>query len=401
MCICKSSYKSGKNGSVQLLFCGALFYLNYLCRLIMKKESKEQRDRLSPLAADLHRWYAENHRVLPWRGITDAYRIWISEIILQQTRVVQGFEYYNRFVARFPDVRSLAAADDDEVMKLWQGLGYYSRARNLLTAARQVVERFGGEFPTTYEGIRSLQGIGDYTAAAIASFAYGLPYAVVDGNVYRVLSRIYGIDVPIDTTEGKKLFASLADELLDRHDPGGYNQALMEFGALYCVPRSPRCGGCIFADRCMALATHRVETLPVKQGRTEVKPRYFNYFYVRHGGDTWVRRREGRDIWRNLYELPLIETAEEQSLELLQQSEAWEELFRGAGRVSVSSQVYGCKHVLSHRVIHARFYVVECEQAPEMRGYVRIEADRLGDYAVSRLTEGFLENLSVNYPSLF
>lgn len=367
----------------------------------MRKEKKIPSEAVAPLAADLHDWYARNHRVLPWRGITDAYRIWISEIILQQTRVVQGYAYYNRFVSRFPDVRALAAADDDEVMKLWQGLGYYSRARNLLAAARQVVEWFGGEFPTTYEAIRSLPGIGDYTAAAIASFAYGLPHAVVDGNVYRVLSRIYGIDTPIDTTEGKKLFAALADELLDRKDPGGYNQALMEFGALYCVPRSPQCGGCIFADRCMALATGRVEELPVKQGRTVVKPRYFNYFYVRHGGYTWVRRREGRDIWRNLYELPLIETAEEASLDVLQQSEEWARLFAGAGRVSVSAQVYACKHVLSHRVIHARFYVVETEQLPPMEGYVRIAVEELGDYAVSRLTEGFLEKMSTNYPALF
>ena len=381
------------------LFCEALCDLSYLC--IMRKEKKIPSEAVAPLAADLHDWYARNHRVLPWRGITDAYRIWISEIILQQTRVVQGYAYYNRFVSRFPDVRALAAADDDEVMKLWQGLGYYSRARNLLAAARQVVERFGGEFPTTYEAIRSLPGIGDYTAAAIASFAYGLPHAVVDGNVYRVLSRIYGIDTPIDTTEGKKLFAALADELLDRKDPGGYNQALMEFGALYCVPRSPQCGGCIFADRCMALATGRVEELPVKLGRTVVKPRYFNYFYVRHGDYTWVRRREGRDIWRNLYELPLIETAEEASLDVLQQSEEWARLFAGAGRVSVSAQVYACKHVLSHRVIHARFYVVETEQLPPMEGYVRITVEELGDYAVSRLTEGFLEKMSTNYPALF
>lgn len=381
------------------LFCAALCDLSYLC--IMRKEKKIPSEPVAPLAADLHDWYARNHRVLPWRGITDAYRIWISEIILQQTRVVQGYAYYNRFVSRFPDVRALAAADDDEVMKLWQGLGYYSRARNLLAAARQVVNRFGGEFPTTYEAIRSLPGIGDYTAAAIASFAYGLPHAVVDGNVYRALSRIYGIDTPIDTTEGKKLFAALADELLDRKDPGGYNQALMEFGALYCVPRSPQCGGCIFADRCMALATGRVEELPVKQGRTVVKPRYFNYFYVRHGGYTWVRRREGRDIWRNLYELPLIETTEEASLDVLQQSEEWARLFAGAGRVSVSAQVYACKHVLSHRVIHARFYVVETEQLPPMEGYVRIAVGELGDYAVSRLTEGFLEKMSANYPALF
>lgn len=367
----------------------------------MNKEIEKEERTIASLAADLHGWYALNHRELPWRGITDAYRIWISEIILQQTRVVQGYEYYNRFVSRFPNVRALAAADDDEVMKLWQGLGYYSRARNLLAAARQVVERFGGEFPTTYEGIRSLPGIGDYTAAAIASFAYGLPHAVVDGNVYRVLSRLYGIDTPVDTTEGKKVFAALADELLDRCDPGGYNQALMEFGALYCVPRSPQCGGCVFADRCLAFATGRVESLPVKQGRTVVKPRYFNYFYVRHGADTWVRRREGRDIWRNLYELPLIETAEEQSLDTLQQSESWASLFAEAGQVSVSAQVYTCKHVLSHRVIHARFYVVETENSPSMKGYTRIDSGQIGHYAVSRLTEGFLERLSTNYPSLF
>ncbi len=356
----------------------------------------------SPLSAKLSAWYEANHRELPWRGIADAYRIWISEIILQQTRVAQGREYYERFVSRYPDVRALAAADDDEVMKLWQGLGYYSRARNLLTAARQVVERFGGEFPTTYEDIRSLQGVGDYTAAAVASFAYGLPYAVVDGNVYRVLSRIYGIETPIDTTEGKRLFALLADELLDRRNPGGYNQALMEFGALHCVPRSPRCEECIFADRCMALASKRVEVLPVKQGRAEVKPRYFNYLYVRCGADTWIHRREGRDIWRNLYELPLIETAEERDLPDLRSLPAWREMLGDAGEVSVSSQVYGCKHVLSHRIIHARFYVVEVELPPEgLSGYVRIPVARLGDYAVSRLTEGFLESLSTNYPSLF
>ncbi len=367
-----------------------------------KEIGEKQEGGGSPLSAELLAWYAENHRELPWRETTDAYRIWISEIILQQTRVAQGREYYERFVSRYPDVCALAAADDDEVMKLWQGLGYYSRARNLLTAARQVVERFGGEFPTSYADIRSLQGIGDYTAAAIASFAYGLPHAVVDGNVYRVLSRIYGIDTPIDSTEGKRLFADLAEELLDRKNPGGYNQALMEFGALHCVPRSPRCEECIFADRCMALATHRVDSLPVKQGKTVVKPRYFNYLYVRCGGDTWIRRREGRDIWRNLYELPLIETEEACDLSALQQRAEWVALFQGAGRVSVSAQVYGSKHVLSHRIIHARFYIVEVDRAPEgLQGYRPIPIEQLGEYAVSRLTEGFLENLSTNYPSLF
>ncbi len=371
----------------------------------MKKDKiidEEQAGGVSPLSAELLAWYAVNRRELPWRETADAYRIWISEIILQQTRVAQGHEYYERFVSRYPHVRDLAAADDDEVMKLWQGLGYYSRARNLLVAARQVVEQFGGEFPTTYADIRSLKGVGDYTAAAIASFAYGLPHAVVDGNVYRVLSRIYGIDTPIDTTEGKHLFVALADELLDRKNPGGYNQALMEFGALHCVPRSPRCSECIFADRCAALATGRVEELPMKQGKTVVKPRYFNYLYVRYGGDTWVRRREGKDIWRNLYELPLIETDEPCDLMALQREEAWDKLFRGAGLVNVSVQTYACKHVLSHRIIHARFYIVEVEHQPEgLQEYQPIPVERLGDYAVSRLTESFLEHLSTNYPSLF
>lgn len=352
-------------------------------------------------AADLHRWYADNHRALPWRGITDAYRIWISEIILQQTRVAQGLDYYNRFVTRFPDVKSLAVADDDEVMKLWQGLGYYSRARNLLTAARQVEERFGGVFPTTYEGIRSLQGIGDYTAAAIASFAYGLPHAVVDGNVYRVLSRVYGIDTPIDTSEGKKQFATLADELLDRNNPGGYNQALMEFGALYCTPRAPQCADCVFADRCMALHAHRVDMLPVKRGKLTVTPRYLNYFYVEHDGCTWIRRREGNDIWPGLYELPLIETVEEQSLEALQQTAEWVRLFNGSGQIGFSSRVYSRRHVLSHRVIHARFYRIETEFAPQMPGYMKIPMGSMDDYAVSRLTEGFLNSLADGDLTLF
>lgn len=228
-------------------------------------------------------WYSREGRDLPWRRTRDPYRIWLSEVILQQTRVAQGTEYYLRFVGRFPDVRSLAAASEDEVLKLWQGLGYYSRARNLHAAARQVVDDFGGRFPTTFAGVRSLRGVGDYTAAAVCSAAYSLPYAAVDGNVYRVLSRLFDIAEPIDTASGRRLFAELARSQLDERDPGRYNQAIMDFGALRCTPSPPRCGECPFGDRCLALAAGTVVSRPVKQGRTQVRDRWFHYLHITSG----------------------------------------------------------------------------------------------------------------------
>lgn len=234
---------------------------------------------MSEFAEILEAWYARNGRFdLPWRDIHDPYKIWISEIILQQTRVVQGMDYYLRFIEHFPDVFSLAAAPEDEVMKLWQGLGYYSRARNLHAAAKEIAAL--GYFPNTYEGVRALKGIGDYTAAAICSFAFRLPYPVVDGNVYRVLSRIYGIDTPIDSKEGKKRFTVLAEELLDREKPDLYNSAIMDFGATQCTPQQPDCLFCPYAERCVARLECRVMELPVKEKKTEVKERYFVYVYI-------------------------------------------------------------------------------------------------------------------------
>ena len=251
-------------------------------------------------------WYAENKRDLPWRNTTDPYLIWISEIILQQTRVAQGYEYFLRFIKRFPDVVSLAAASEDEVMKYWQGLGYYSRARNLHAAAKSMK----GTFPKTYAEVRALKGVGDYTAAAICSFAYDMPYAAVDGNVYRVLSRYFGIDVPIDSTEGKKTFTALAGEVLDKSRPADYNQAIMDFGAVQCTPQSPNCLFCPLSGSCRALSEGKVQQLPVKQHRTKTTNRYFNYIYVRMGAHTLIHKRTEDDIWKNLFELPLIETAE-------------------------------------------------------------------------------------------
>lgn len=269
-------------------------------------------------------WYQDNRRDLPWRRTKNPYLIWISEIILQQTRVAQGYDYYQRFVKRFPDVFSLADADEDEVMKYWQGLGYYSRARNLHAAARSMAE--AGGFPKTYKEVLALKGVGEYTAAAICSFAYGMPYAVVDGNVYRVLSRWLGIETPIDSTEGKRIFAEVAAELLDKAQPGLYNQAIMDFGALQCTPVSPNCMFCPFIDTCVARQKGLVDTLPVKLHKAKVTNRYFNYIYVRMGAHTLINKRTGNDIWKNLYELPLIETESEVPEEKFYALPQWQEM---------------------------------------------------------------------------
>ena len=333
-------------------------------------------------------WYKLHARELPWRNTTDAYLIWVSEIILQQTRVAQGYDYYVRFIERFPDVVSLAAADSDEVMRYWQGLGYYSRARNMHTAAKDVVSRFGGVFPSSYDAIRSLKGVGDYTAAAIASFAYNLPHAVVDGNVYRVLSRLFGIDMPIDVPAGKRYFAELAQMLLDRERPGLYNQAIMEFGALQCTPGACDCTECPMQDFCVARATSRVSLLPVKQGKVAIKTRYFYYFVISCSGVTWLQRRECNDIWRNLYEYPLIETNEPASFVELQATEAYQKLFDGVGAITIKGEPYTCRHVLTHRIIHASFYTVEVSNYPPSLSHLQpINLDDVDAYPVARLTE--------------
>lgn len=344
------------------------------------------------IAESLIDWYKENKRELPWRETTDPYCIWISEIIMQQTRVVQGLEYYNRFIGRFPEVRALAEAPEDEVMKYWQGLGYYSRARNLHTAAKEIVERWEGKFPADYEQVLSLKGVGEYTAAAICSFAWNLPYAVVDGNVYRVLARVFGIDLPIDSTAGKKYFAGLAQELLDKKRPDLYNQAIMDFGAIQCVPKSPACGECPLADHCVAYAEGKIERLPVKEGKTIVKPRYFNYLHIHSRGKTLLAQRREKDIWQNLYEYPLIETEQVVDFAGLQQSEAYRSLLEGVGEIQVVRMVEMPKHVLSHRIIYARFYELEVSAfSKNMQAYLQVEDEEVERYAISRLIELYRE----------
>ena len=335
----------------------------------------------SKFASVLLKWYEEHKRSLPWRDTKDPYRIWISEIILQQTRVVQGYDYYLRFLERFPDVFVLAAASEDEVMQQWQGLGYYSRARNLHAAAKTIAAL--GHFPTTYEEIRTLKGVGDYTAAAISSFAFGLPTAVVDGNVYRVLARHFGIFTPIDTTMGKRVFRELAQQLLDEQHPGDYNQALMDFGALQCTPQSPQCTDCPLANTCVAFSTDSVDQLPVKSKKTEVKTRYFVYLYIRCEGKILLHRRGAGDIWQGLYEPPLFE---------FNHKAEFDEVVRSAdlpldSRYRLVAE--GVKHVLTHRVLLADCYEVnvpaEVFSILIERGYTVVDEKVRSEFAAPRL----------------
>lgn len=328
----------------------------------------------------LEGWYACNGRSdLPWRGVSDPYLIWISEIILQQTRVEQGRDYYLRFIERFPDVFSLAEAEEDEVLKLWQGLGYYSRARNLHAAAKTVAA--AGVFPETYDEVRTLKGTGDYTAAAVCSFAYRLPYPVVDGNVYRVLSRIFGIETPIDTQEGKKKFMALAEDLLDREHPDVYNSAIMDFGAIQCTPKSPDCMFCPFVDNCVAFQNGKVQELPVKSKKTAVKDRYFVYVYIEDAQHLLLRKRPKGDIWQGLYEPYLIEfdTAS---------SEA-DVLSRLSWLTDISATVMpvakGLKHLLTHRKLQIDCYRLTMNKVPDLDGYIKVTKISRDDYAVPKI----------------
>ena len=326
-------------------------------------------------AGALLRWFAQYGRELPWRGIDDAYGIWVSEVILQQTRIEQGRDYWLRFMERFPTVEALAAASEDEVLRYWQGLGYYSRARNLHAAARQIVER--GGFPRTIEGLRALKGVGEYTAAAVGSMAFGLPVAAVDGNVYRVLSRHYGITEPINTARGKRTFAALAQQLVPAGDASAFNQAMMDFGATWCTPRSPRCSDCPVGETCNALRTGRTSQLPVKENKPKVRERHLTYIYIRHEGKTALRRRPAGDIWQGLWEPLLVEEAPVPDL--------------GCPLQQLAS---GVRHVLTHRILLADFYLAEPVTRPNLPPeYVWIDESDIDSHAVPRLVEKLLELL--------
>lgn len=340
----------------------------------------------------LSNWYNQNKRDLPWRDIYDPYRIWISEIILQQTRVNQGMSYYLRFIARFPTVAVLADAGEDEVLKYWQGLGYYSRARNLHKAARRVVSEFGGVFPTEHFNVLKLSGVGEYTAAAICSFAYNEPYAVVDGNVFRVLSRLFGIETPIDSGVGKKEFSLLAQELLSKSEPGLHNQAIMEFGALQCVPVSPDCNNCPLLTICSAEKLNLVSQLPIKSKKTKVSHRFFNYIFIENQGNTYIQQRKAKDIWQNLFEFPLIELDRLLETSELLKNEEFRKLFDGIGEVEIVEKSSPVKHILTHRIIFAQFITIVVNKESEALGkLIKVPVDEIEKYAVSRLMELFLE----------
>lgn len=348
-------------------------------------------------AALLLQWKSSNPRPLPWKGERDPYLVWLSEIILQQTRVDQGMAYFERFRERFPDLRSLAGAADDEVFKLWEGLGYYSRARNMLQTARYIAGEKGGVFPDTFEGLKALKGVGPYTAAAIASFAFGLPHAVVDGNVYRVLSRVFGIGTPVDSSEGKKEFGKLAQQLLDSSDPGGYNQAIMDFGAIQCKPAAPLCGSCPMRETCVAFQQKRVKERPVKSRKLNRKTRYFQYLLLSHNDRLLLRKRTGKDIWQNLYDFPLVETAGlETELDQIQSSPVWNQLAANSG-ARLSSRSRPFQQALTHQRIIAQFWEFELETPwNNYNGdYVEQERKNLYKFAFPKIVDWYLKDNSL------
>lgn len=310
-------------------------------------------------------WYVANKRDLPWRNTSNPYFIWISEVILQQTRVNQGMSYYKDFINIYPNISLLAKASEDKILKVWEGLGYYSRARNMHTAAKQIIKEYEGKFPTSYDSLIKLKGIGEYTAAAIASIAYSKPHAVVDGNVYRVLSRVYNIATPINTSKGKKEFYALANEILDKKNPGIHNQAIMELGAIICTPQKPSCNNCCIQEHCYAYMAGKQDELPVKLKKAGVKKRYFFYFFMHSKNKFIIQKRTNKDIWQGLYELPLIET--EEALEIEEVILQWKKKMR------VNKHVFTIKnisplytHKLTHQTIYAHFINIEMKELSKL-----------------------------------
>ena len=323
-------------------------------------------------ARTLLAWYEENKRSLPWRGEHDPYKIWVSEIILQQTRVQQGWDYYLRFIDTFPDVQALAHAEEEEVLRVWQGLGYYSRARNMHCAAQQIIIQHKGRFPNTYEEIRALKGIGDYTAAAISSIAFTLPYPAVDGNVLRIISRIFGICEDISQNSTRKKITTLCEKLIDADCPGTFNQAMMDFGATLCTPQNPHCETCPFAKKCYALRQNMTDILPVKKNNIVKKERHFHYVCYVYNNSIILEKRTAKDIWQNMYQFPLIETAT--STPPLKKT-----------------PVLVLKEILSHQIIFANFYIKSIRKSPKLKaGQLIVNIDDINKYPMPKIMVEFL-----------
>lgn len=333
-------------------------------------------------------WYSKNKRNLPWRIAPEPYKVWLSEIIMQQTRIDQGTPYYDRFIAHYPNVKSLADASEDEVLKLWQGLGYYSRARNLHHAARQVVSEYGGRFPSTYKELLGLKGVGPYSAAAIASICYGEPIPVVDGNVYRFLARHFAIGTPIDSTEGKKEFYKKALELIDPDRPGDFNQAMMEFGATVCTPHNPRCTECPFRKTCAAYAQDAVDRYPVKAKKVKTQPLHIHYFVIRKQGGIFLKQRPSDGIWGGLHEFPMVSSPEKISKSTLEKSAS--EIGLPALRNAKKSQPF--THLLTHRRITAHFWLFDFPDFSPKSDLIFVQSpEALKNTAVPRLIDRYLQ----------
>lgn len=353
------------------------------------KGVKERKERFAAL---LLKWNKQkNQRQMPWKGERNPYKIWLSEIILQQTRVEQGLDYYNNFIKIFPNIHSLAKAKDEKVFKMWEGLGYYTRCKNLLSTARYISKEKGGRFPDTYDEIKALKGVGDYTASAIASFAFNLPYAVVDGNVFRVLGRLFGIKEPIDSREGKVKFSRLANELLNKKYPGIYNQSLMDFGATICKPQAPLCTICPFQKSCFAFQKNKIDQLPVKEKKINIRHRWFYYLVIRYQGKIAIHRRTGKDIWQHLYEFFLIETANEQKQEsILKWAEKKNLLKNGSYQLVSISPLY--KQKLSHQLITGQFLEIRLKKIHTTnKDLLWVSAKQLGNYPFPVFINQYLE----------
>jgi A/G-specific adenine glycosylase len=334
-------------------------------------------------STSIQSWYRLNKRDLPWRAVNDPYKIWLSEVILQQTRVEQGTPYYLKFIKAFPTVEQLANASEDKVLNLWQGLGYYSRARNLHHAAKTISSHYKGKFPKSFEEIRALKGIGDYTASAIASIAFNLPHAVVDGNVYRVLSRAYKISEAIDSGAGKKIFAEVAAEILDKKNPGNHNQALMEIGSLVCTPQNPKCTTCPINHLCLSGADQTYGLYPVKKGKTKITTRHFHYLVVTDGKKTVLKKRSEKDIWTGLYDFRLLESSSPEK-DILKEIESLKP-------IDVKKDGF-FKHILSHQKIEATFWHVRVKKLVAREGEVLVNIKELDDYPMPRLLIRYLES---------
>ncbi|MBI2281260.1 MAG: A/G-specific adenine glycosylase [Bacteroidetes bacterium] len=342
----------------------------------------------------LIRWYKQNKRDLPWRTTKDPYKIWLSEIILQQTRVEQGLSYYLKFIEHYPTVNDLASAHEEEVLKLWQGLGYYSRARNLHSTAIEIKNKYNAVFPDELNEIRNLKGIGDYTAAAILSFSHNKPYPVVDGNVYRVLSRIFGIEDFIDSSKGRNIFKALAEELIDKKNPAIYNQAIMEFGAIHCKPKQPLCEECCFQYKCYALKNNEINNLPKKEKQAKQRNRFFNYLVITNEIEIILNKRTEKDIWTGLFDFPLIETAQsvDDFNQLITKNYLW--LLKKENIVTKSDEFI---HQLSHQKIHAVFWKIKTSPLKKIETTHFITSiNTLESYPVPKLVENYIKSLLQN-----